>query len=86
MSADLITITRQVRTIIAHHACLPSADDVGLTQPMDDFGFDSLDHVEVAIAVEDFFRISVLDDEMFSDKTTVADIVEYVGKRVGGAS
>lgn len=83
MSVDLVSITRQVRTIIAHHACLPSSDSVELSQVMDDFGFDSLDHVEIAIAIEDFFRIDVADEHMFGDRTTVSEVISYVAKKVG---
>lgn len=43
----------------------------------DDLGADSLDAVELNMALEDAFGVSIPDEELASMKT-VADIVEYL--------
>lgn len=43
----------------------------------EDLGADSLDAVELNMALEDAFGVSIPDDELASMKT-VADIVEYL--------
>ncbi|MCI8388689.1 MAG: acyl carrier protein [Clostridiales bacterium] len=47
------------------------------TNVMDDLGADSLDVVEILMAIEDNFGVSVSDEEIPNLKT-VRDIVEYV--------
>jgi acyl carrier protein len=51
---------------------------------VEDLTFDSLDNVELAMAVEDAFPgVTVEDDEMARWKT-VADVVNLVRAKVGG--
>lgn len=77
-------ITYRVRKIIAdHNGSL--AEDVGLGDTMDDCGFDSLDHVQITMAVEEELRVQIPDEDIFGDTTTVAQIIDYATKRLGAA-
>ena len=49
---------------------------------IDDLGFDSLDSVELAIALEDEFEVE-LPDEFILNVKTVGDIGEHITKNVG---
>ena len=81
-SLTLEGITYRVRKIIANHrGCEP--DTVALSDTMDGCGFDSLDHVQVVIALEDELRITIPDEDIFSDRTTVAEVIAYVAKKAG---
>jgi len=56
------------------------ADDVTMEANLfDDLGADSLDAVELNLALEEKFGISI-DDETMAEIKTVADIVAYIEK------
>ena len=77
-------ITYRVRKIIAdHNASFP--ERVGLDDTMDDCGFDSLDHIQITMAVEQELRVQIPDEDMCGDTTTVAQIIDYVAKRLGAS-
>ena len=58
-------------------------DDVVLTASfVDDLGADSLDQVELIMAMEEEFDVSIPDED--AEKiTTVKDAVEYIKKAMG---
>lgn len=59
------------------------ATDVNNTQQVDqDLGADSLDVIEIIIALEEEFEIAIDDNEV-KDIKTVGDIVNKVKERVG---
>lgn len=84
MSLTRDQITAKVRTIISYYA-LKATDDIGLDATMDDLGFDSLEHVQITMAVEEELRIDVPDDDMVGHDTTVQQIIDYVAKRLGAS-
>ena len=49
----------------------------------DDLGADSLDLVEIVMALEEEFNIEIPDEEVFKGPCTVGRIYEYIGKQVG---
>ncbi len=72
-------IFEQVQAIVAEKLSL-DVDKVKLESSLqDDFGADSLDAVEIIMAVEDAFDIEVADDVLMNIKT-VKDIVDYIEK------
>jgi len=72
-------VFEQVQTIVAEKLSLEK-DKVKLESNLqDDFNADSLDAVEIIMAVEDAFDIEVADDELMSIKT-VKDIVDFIEK------
>jgi len=61
-----------------------SQGDISVTATLaDDLGADSLDLVEIVMALEEEFNIEIPDEEVFKGPCTVGRIYEYVGKRVG---
>lgn len=72
-------IFEQVQAIVAEKLSLDK-DQVKLESNLqEDFNADSLDAVEIIMAVEDAFDIEVADDELMNIKT-VKDIVDFIEK------
>ena len=67
----------KIAEIIASQLRADQADITEDTNVMEDLGADSLDVVEILMAIEKNFGVSVSDDEIPNLKT-VRDIVEYV--------
>ena len=63
--------------IIANQLRADPADITEDTNVMEDLGADSLDVMEILVAIEDNFGVAVSDDEIPNLKN-VHDIVEYV--------
>lgn len=72
-------VARGVRTIIVENLNIDSSKVVDSAHIMDDLGADSLDAVEIAMAVEEEFMIFVDDLEAMKN-ATVAQIVDAVMK------
>ena len=49
---------------------------------VEDLGVDSLDLVELSMALEDEFGIEEMSEEDMANIKTVGDLVEYLGKRL----
>ena len=49
---------------------------------VEDLGVDSLDLVELAMALEDEFGIEEMSEEDMANIKTVGDLVEYLGKHL----
>ncbi len=73
-------ITRKLTTILVEIlAC--KAEDVTDEATLEDLGADSLDAVEIIMAVEEEFAIDIDDDE--AEKiTTVGQIIEHIEKAI----
>jgi len=72
-------VFEQVRAIVAEKLSL-NPEDITLESDLQkDFNADSLDAVEIIMAVEDTFDIEVADDELMNIKT-IKDIVDYIEK------
>ena len=68
----------KIRSIIADQLCIDNADSITLeTTLSDDLEADSLDAVEVIMAIEDEFGIEMPDEEAQNFKT-VGDICKFV--------
>lgn len=79
--SDQVARAEQVREIIRDHLCV-DADTVTPTASLQgDLGADSLDWVEVTMAIEDAFKIKVPDDEA-NACTTVADWQALVERKL----
>lgn len=75
----------QVRSIIAEHLSVADFEVTDAASLVDDLGADSLDVVEISIAIEAEFEVE-LDDEHVDHARTVGDIVKAVeaaGARLG---
>ena len=72
-------ILEKVKKIICEQLDVPEADIVLSASFVDDLGADSLDQVELIMAMEEEFNISIPDED--AEKiTTVKDAVEYITK------
>ena len=68
----------KIRSIIADQLCIDNADSITLeTTLSDDLEADSLDAVEVIMAIEDEFGIEIPDEEAQNFKT-FGDICKFV--------
>ena len=70
-------IYETIRTIIAEHLGISESRITLDTSINEDLEIDSLDAVEIIMAVEDAFSIEV-DEEALEKFTTIREIVEYV--------
>lgn len=70
-------IFEKVRSIIADKLSVDENDVTMETSFVDDLGADSLDVVELIMALEDEFEIEISDEEA-ENVTTVGEVVEYI--------
>jgi acyl carrier protein len=70
-------IEQKVRTIIADQMGLGEDEVRNSSRIIDDLGADSLDAVEIAMAIEEDFEIEVEDEDIESMRT-VDDVVKYI--------
>ena len=72
-----------IRKIIAEQLGVKEEEVIPEASFIDDLGADSLDTVELVMALEEEFEIEIPDEE--AEKiTTVGQVMDYVDKRVGG--
>jgi len=58
-------------------------EDITLeTSFIDDLGTDSLDSIELVMALEEKFGIEIPDEDA-EEMHTVSDVVNYIGKKIG---
>ena len=70
-------IFEKVREIIADKLSLDEDEKKMESSFVDDLGADSLDLVELVMALEDEFDLEIPDEEV-EKVTTVGDVVEYI--------
>ncbi|MCE5191662.1 MAG: acyl carrier protein [Actinomycetia bacterium] len=73
-------ILQKVTEVIVDQLNAEEADVTMETSFIDDLGADSLDIVELVMALEESFSISIPDEEAENIKT-VADAVEYIAAK-----
>ena len=76
---------RKIKAIIVEELGVDSEDVESDSDLVEDLGADSLDMVEVVMALEEQFDIEVPDEDV-EGITTVADIVAYIAARKASAS
>jgi len=77
--ADLV---ERVKKIICEQLDVAEEDVVPTASFVDDLGADSLDQVELIMAMEEEFNVSITDEE--AEKiVTVQDAMDYVTKALG---
>lgn len=74
-------VFEKVRGIIADKLSIDEADIKMETSFIDDLGADSLDIVELMLALEDEFEIEISDEEA-ENISTVSDVVEYIKEHI----
>ena len=77
-----MSVEERIKKIICEQLEVNEKDVVPAASFVDDLGADSLDQVELIMAMEEEFDISISDEE--AEKiVTVRDAVEYVEKNQG---
>jgi acyl carrier protein len=77
-------IEEKVTKIICEQLDVPEQDVVSAASFVDDLGADSLDQVELIMAMEEEFDISIPDEDAEKIRT-VQNAIDYIKKAVGGA-
>ncbi len=83
MKRDPVSIEEKIKQIIVEQLGAEMEDVTPSASFIDDLGADSLDCVELVMAIEEHFEIEIPDEEA-EKLCTVKAAVEYVKGRVGG--
>lgn len=78
---EILTIEERVRNLVATQCAWPLAEVTLDGHVMHDYGADSLDHVELVMAIEDEFGIFLPDDDAWK-LGKVSQFVDAVRARV----
>jgi acyl carrier protein len=76
-------IEEKVRKIVCEQLDVPEEDVVPAATFVDDLGADSLDQVELIMAMEEEFDLSIPDEDA-ENIATVQNAIDYVQKALGG--
>lgn len=80
-----VKLTEQaVRDVIASVVERVSTDDLGASEDFYDFGFDSLDHAQILMRVEEVLGVPVADEDV-DDCRSINAILEYAARPVDRA-
>ena len=74
-------VESKIKKIICEQLDVPEADVVPEASFVDDLGADSLDQVELIMAMEEEFDVSIPDEEA-ENIGTVQDAINYVNKAI----
>ena len=78
----MTNVEEKVKSIICEQLDVPEDDVVPSAVFVDDLGADSLDQVELIMAMEEEFDISIPDED--AEKiATVKDAIDYIHKALG---
>ena len=75
----IFTMFEKVKAIIVDQLNIADADMITMDTTLEDLGADSLDMVEVIMAIEDEFDVQIKDEDLETLKT-VANLIDYIGK------
>jgi len=75
-----IDVDKKVKEVIVEQLNITEEECVPDAAFLDDLGADSLDIVELIMAMEDNFGIDISDDDLVKIRT-VQDIVDYIKER-----
>jgi acyl carrier protein len=75
-------IEEKVKKMICEQLDVPEEDVVPSAAFVDDLGADSLDQVELIMAMEEEFDVSIPDEDA-ENISTVQDAIDYIKKAIG---
>jgi acyl carrier protein len=75
-----MTVEEQVKKIIMEQLNVTEEECVPEAKFIDDLGADSLDLVELIMAMEDYFGLEISDDEL-AQISTIQDVIDYIASR-----
>ena len=76
-------VENKVKKIVCEQLDVSEEDVVSKASFVDDLGADSLDQVELIMAMEEEFDISISDEDA-ENISTVQDTIDYIMKALGG--
>ena len=76
-------IVEKVKQLIAEQLGVDEAEVTPSASFVDDLGADSLDQVELVMALDDAFELEISDEDADNIRT-VQDAVDYIGKHAKG--
>jgi len=76
-----VNIDEKVKEIIVEQLDITEEECVPEAAFIDDLGADSLDIVELIMAMEDHFGLEISDDDLAKIRT-VKDIIDYIKERI----
>lgn len=76
-----MTIEERVRNIIVEQLNITEEECVPEAKFIDDLGADSLDLVELVMAMEDHFGLEISDDDL-AKISTIQNVIDYITARV----
>jgi acyl carrier protein len=79
--ADPTTVDSYIRQLLAEQLGVDPNDIKDESNIVADLGADSLDVIELVIAIEEFYSIEIPDTDA-ENLATVADVVAYVERRI----
>jgi acyl carrier protein len=79
--ADPTTVDSDIRQLLAEQLGVDPNDIKDESNIVADLGADSLDVIELVIAIEEFYSIEIPDTDA-ENLATVADVVAYVERRI----
>jgi acyl carrier protein len=74
-------IVDRIRQLISDHLGVDRGDVISDANILDDLGADSLDVVELVMAIEETFDLEIPDEEVEALRT-IGDVEKYVAERV----
>jgi len=81
MKGVIVTmIFEKLRAIIAEQFSINEDSITMYTTFIDDLGVDSLDVVELTMAIEEAFNVPEFDDALIAELITVGDLFEFLSK------
>ena len=75
------SVNERIRTLVCDQLGVADADLTGDANILEDLGADSLDVVELVMAIEEAFEIEIADEEAENLKT-LGDVERFVSERV----
>jgi len=69
----------KVKAIVIDQLNIADEDMITMDTTLEDLGADSLDMVEVIMAIEDEFDVQIKDEDLESLKS-MKDLIDYIGK------
>jgi len=75
-------VMEKIRRLVSEQFLIDEANITADTSFVDDLGADSLDVVELTMALEEEFTLPETSEDALSEISTVGDLVEYVSRYI----
>ena len=69
----------KIKAIVIDQLSIADEDMITMDTTLEDLGADSLDMVEVIMAIEDEFDVQIKDEDL-ENLNSVSDIIDYISK------